>query len=649
MTTRSREATPAARAAEVRTRVGGESASPRTDRAAEVRGRVGGESASPRVDRAADARARVGGESASPRAADLRARLGGEIVLPAAVHATIEAWCSGAPFGLALAGDAHRAETLFRQLRPHADGVLRLADTHQSPPRADRTLALCADAATLPAAVRRRCTAVVDVDAVVPPGRRPPGEGEAGLWRRVIAALAAHGVHDGALDVAACALASALVDTGYDGDPVAVVRAWVAVPHGRGLTGAGEDPGPATVDDDVPESDADDPDEPVGGGVGGDQGGDEATTGPEPPGAGGDDADAPDAVDAAEPGGSDGSGDPADETRADKTGDDASDGTAAPDEPGAGDACGPDADADAPPHTSHGPRGHGSSAPDRGDAGAAAPEAGTAVDGDPDAMPSVRAAALAVPVLTDPPARATVRSGRSARRGATRAGSGRGRPGRIVAPERADGRISMLPSLQRAVHRHAAAGARGELVVRRDDLRGRLRAQPTATHTVVVVDGSSSMGAAGAAHARRVADVALGHVYRDRGDVSVILAAGAYARLVQERTPRVSRARAALQRASAEGGGGTPLADAVRRALEEFADAPRERCRLVIVSDGQPTVDLAGRADPRTATGDLRTQLERAAARAGRCVLVPLDPRGWSPLERTLAPFRAAGVEISAD
>ncbi|MDQ1122729.1 VWA domain-containing protein [Microbacterium trichothecenolyticum] len=578
------------------------------------------------------------------RVAALRARLGGDIVLPPAVRATIDVWRGGARFGLALAGDALRAETLFRQLRPHADWVVRVADADEPPPRADRALALCADPATLPAAVRRRCTAVVDVGAVVPPGRRPAGESEAGLWRRVVAALAAHGVHDGALDVAACSLASALIDAGYDGDPVALVRAWVAAPHGRGRAGVGAgEAGPATVDDDTPEPDAENPDEQDGGGLEGDvegeQSADDPTADADPAGEAGDDEDALDAVDAEASGASEGSGDPADEAFAEPTADDG---------PDAGAAAGSDADADAVPSPAPpAPDAHRSPVPAPDDA--AAPEAGTAVDGDPDAMPSARAAALVVPTLADPPTRATVRSGRSARRGATRAGSGRGRPGRVVAPERADGRIAMLPTLQRAVHRHAAAGVRGDLAVTRDDLRGRLRAQPTATHTVVVVDGSSSMGGAGVAHAQRVADVALGHAYRDRGDVSVILAAGAFARLVQERTPRVSRARAALQRASVEGGGGTPLADAVRRALEEFADAPRERCRLVIVSDGQPTVDLAGRADQRAATWDLRVQLDRAADRVGRTVFVPLDPRGWSPLERTLAPFRAAGVEVAVE
>ncbi|MDQ1137384.1 Mg-chelatase subunit ChlD [Microbacterium sp. SORGH_AS 1204] len=603
------------------------------------------------ADRSADVRARLGGQIASlpaDRAAEVRALLGGEIVLPAAVRATIEAWRGGAPFGLALAGDAHRAETLFRQLRPHADGVVRLAHAYESPTRVDRVLALCADTATLPAAARRRCTAVVDVDAIVPPGRRPAHESEAGLWRRVVAALAAHGVDDGAIDVAACALASALVDAGYDGDPVAVVRAWVAVPHGRGLaaSGAGE-VDPPNVEETSLEPDADDGDASVADDADGEQAIEEPATGEA----------ASDAVDdGAESLGAPGSDDdPAGETVAEPTGDGAGDAPEAPLAPEPGDPAGADPEADAaaasslPAHDASAPGGHRrpDSAPDDVDPSAAS-DTGIAVDGEPDALPSARAAALAAPVLTDQPARATVRSGRSARRGATRAGGGRGRPGRVVAPERADGRVALLPTLQRAVYRHAAAGGRGELVVTRDDLRGRLRAQPTATHTVVVVDGSSSMGSAGAAHARRVADVALAHAYRDRGDVSVILAAGAFARLVQERTPRVSRARAALQRASAEGGGGTPLADAVRRALEEFADAPRERCRLVIVSDGQPTVDLAGRADPRAAARDLRTQLDRAAARAGRCVFVPLDPRGWSPLERTLAPFRTAGVEVVA-
>lgn len=585
------------------------------------------------------------------RTAELRGRLGGEITLSVAVGATIEAWRSGAPFGLALVGDAHRAEALFRRLRPHADVIVRTADADESPPRAVRTLALCTDPTTLASIVRRRCTAVVDVGAVIPPGRRPPGESEARLWRRVVAGLAAHGVHDGAIDVAACALASALVDAGYHGDPVALVRAWVAVPHGRSVvaTGAGEVGATDQMggDDAGPETDADSTRGEVGGGVDAETG--EARA--EAPELGIDGATSSEGADEAAEQASDAAGDrgrTAGDTLADPTVDaTAGDDGSADDMAAAAGADGQDdpvPSVEAPDTAGDRPS---PPVPDDGGRAGAAP-AGLATDAATDATASARAAALAVPDLAYPPARATVRSGRSARRGAMRAGSGHGRPGRIVAPERAGGRIAMLPTIQRAAHRLAAAGARGEFAVTRDDLRGRLRAQPTATHTVVVVDGSSSMGDAGAAHARRVADVALGHAYRDRGDVSVILAAGSFARVVQERTPRVSRARAALQRASVEGGGGTPLADAVRQALDEFADAPRERCRLVIVSDGQPTVDLAGRADPRTATRDLRAQLDRAATRAGRTVFVPLDPRGWAPLERTLAPFRAAGVEVSA-
>jgi len=576
------------------------------------------------------------GGSISTPAALLRMRLDGDIALPLAVSATIAAWRAGAPFGLALTGDAERAETLFRRLRPHADWVAGTADADRPPPRAARGLALCATAEAWPPAVRRRCTAVVDVDAVVAPGRRPAGESEGQLWRRVVAALAAHGVHDGAIDVAACALASALVDAGYDGDPVALVRAWVAGPHGRDLatasTGEAGGTDPAGAVDEPPGEQAESAGGAAGVGAETEEEPDEETGDQAPPGVAEDGADPQlDGIDPA-----------ADEGAA---GDALSDENATDARP-APESTGGDADA-APSSESPAPGDDGPPMTDDDAGRADAPDAGIATDTADDELPSARAAALAPPDLGDQPTRATVRSGRSARRGATRVGSGRGRPGRVVAPERADGRIAMLPTLQRAAQRHAAQGAEGDLTVTRDDLRGRLRAQPTATHTVVVVDGSSSMGSAGAAHARRVADVALGHAYRDRGDVSVILAAGSFARVVQERTPRVSRARASLQRASAEGGGGTPLADAVRLAVEQFADAPRERCRLVIVSDGQATVDLAGSADPRTAIRDLRVQLDRAATRAGRTVFVPLDPRGWAPLERTLAPFRAAGVEVA--
>lgn len=579
------------------------------------------------------------GSRAHGAVAELRAEIAGDTFLAPAAHAVIEAWRSGAPFGLALTGDAQRAEQVFRSLRPQASLVVRRADADEPPPKTARVLALFPEGTTLPGTVRRLCTVVVDVGGRVAPGRRPAGEDEAGLWRRVVRVLATHGVHDGAIDVAACVLASTLVSEGWKGDPVALVRAMIAVPHGRAVraSGDGDVEGTDGASDEVPNGTdaAEPPGEWAVGAEGDDSADGEDETAVE--GSGGEEQSA-DGGEAAAPeagsGGEDTSADagPATDEAAEQVcaaEPSADDGGESPRE--AGDPRAPTSDA-APATTS----------------ADGAPEAGVATH-DPGESPSARAVALADPTRSDTVVRATVRAGRSARRGAMRAGSGRGRPGRIVAPERAGGRIAILPTLQRALRRHATTGATGELALARDDLRGRLRNEPTASHTVIVVDGSSSMGTAGVAHARRVADAALAHVYRDRGDVSIVLAAGSFSRVVQQRTARTSRARATLQRASAQGGGGTPLADAVRCALEQFGDAPRERCRLVIVSDGQATVDLVGRADPSTATADLRAQLDRATARAARTVFVPLDPRGWAPLERTLAPFRAAGVTVSSD
>ena len=579
----------------------------------------------------------------------LRLELAGESPLPRPVGAVIAAWSAGAPFGLALTGDPLRAERVFRRLRPHAGWVWRNADADEPPPRIVRALALSPDPAVLPPAARRRLTAVVDVGEDPAPGRRPAGETEEQLWRRVVAVLAAHGVHDGAVDIAACALASALVEADVDGDPVALVRAWIARPHGSarregervegdpGEPGGTEPAGEEEAETEDAENPGDPGDDAAAGDTDGPTEGEEAAEGD---GAADGDASPSGGSLPAEPvPGADGA-----------SGDDPADPPAArePAEAHAGptdveDGGAPDPAADGSDPTPPAAESLASPGPEN------AVAAGVAADAAPDQALSARAAALLAPDVLDGRDRARVRTGRRARRGPTRTGTGRGRPGRIVTPERANGRIAMLPTVHVALRRHAASGATGAVAVTRDDLRGRLRAEPTAAHTVVVVDGSSSMGAAGAAHARRVADVALAYVHRDRGEVSVVLAAGALSSVVQSRTSRISRARAALERASAEGGGGTPLADAVRRALDEFGDARRERCGLVIVSDGQATVDLAGRADPRTAVRDLREQLDRAAARTARVVFVPLDPRGYTPLERTLAPFRAAGAVVVTD
>jgi len=621
-----------------------------------------------------------------------RALLTGAIPLDPAVRTLIGVWCGGAPFGLALTGDAHLGEQLFRALRPLADHVVRRAD--DDPPRAVRTLALCADLADLAPAVGRRCTAVLDVSppvhglpvtlldlaaslpdvprarpdvpaappgvAVVPPGVSAPPPGvplappggrrqtagdEHDLWRRVVSCLHAHGVHDGALDVAACAMASGVRAAGWDGDPVALVRRWVAEPRGRVAPVRASSPGT-------------------------DDAGDEGDGGPETDATGSGAAPAPAEPDATPPGdgGAEGAGAGegavVDEASGGGPGlaeaaDDAAvgsdrDATAGAAGPEAGGAAhrsdvedAPEAGADDDASTAAADAVPG----DEGAPRAATPPpdlaAGTGRDLPDGTAPAAHAVALAVPALTDPPPIPDpTRGGRRGRRGALRRGTGRGRPGRVVDLDRAGGRIAVLPTLHRAVRRQARSGSAEAFRVERGDLRGRLRAEPTALHTVVVVDGSSSMGRAGAAHARRVADLALAQVYRDRGDLSVVVAAGTRARVAQSRTTRVSRARAVLE-AGGDEGGGTPLADAVRLALVELGEAPRERCRLVIVSDGCATVDLSGRADERSAVADLRGQLDEARRRVSRTVLVPLDARGWRPLDRTLEPFRAAGVVVA--
>lgn len=583
----------------------------------------------------------------------------------------IDCWRDGGGFGLLLTGDAWLADELFRALLPHADlafGYAEAVDAEtMSTATRPRILARAWAVTDLHPALLRACTVILDLDTTEAPDRsggvtlsRHLGR-EADPLADVVRMLATHGIADHGLDVSTARLAIAL--SSRCPDILAVCRRFVAAPRGathRPPMEDGASPGTEPSDEDDPDRSDDldlDTDAPAVGETGADEG-DEGVSEASSPTA--DPGSTPDAPGEKEPEPSSSDPPPTTEDGSvdqhlldpfELNGDEA-----ATPPPGSDDARTDVLSARTP---SEGER----PAPSDG-----TPPTDTAVsDGVPNTPsgtleatadhrqpadaatgeldPSLRSAMDAALALRREQARSTAHH--PGRRGGSSVSSTHGTPTRDVPLERAQGRLAVLATLRRAAFRRAESAAHGEddRPIRREDLRGALRNRRGGTHTVVIVDGSSSMGVVGTGLARRAADVALARIAGERGSVSVILAAGTAAALLLPCTTSATRIRSAIGGVVPDGG--TPLAAAALLAAELCADRPRSRSQVLVLSDGRATVASDGRTDPDVVRSDLTSALRHLGTVAGRVILVVTGSTRFPPLARDLQPFVAGGVIVA--
>ncbi|GAA1186471.1 hypothetical protein GCM10009674_26940 [Nesterenkonia xinjiangensis] len=572
-----------------------------------------------------------------------------------------------------------------------------------------RLLAMAADLEDVPPALLRRCTAILRFTGTTSPLDRAdradrldradradwagqaravdddePGAGTSdALAARVVSLLARADCHDHALDAAATHLAAGLAEQVGVDHALALVEAVVAVPRqvARGSSDDlaeeassctpedGSAPDQGTVEEEPsaeqapgsgPSPDVDQPSEPDA------QPGDDepadlseasATEEEQPPAPGAGAETAPSAEDpeeiqaaalteASSPG-VPSTPAPADVEGGEQTGEDgvedadedadedsASDCAAAPDSPG------PDASSPA-------------GGPGHDDAEALAVDLGElrldaeSLEFSLQAGAGVRPSGM--PTTATPPARrdAMARRHHAGRGGSESLSTDRGRMMREVPVERAGGVIAIAPTLRRAARRHAAALGTGQApaTVQSQDLRGVLRRRRGGLHTVVVVDGSSSMGAGGIARAAQEVDELISSSVSRRGAVSMVLASGAAARVLVTRSTSVSRIREAARREPA--GGGTPLVHALELAAAMVSEDEPAHRRVVIISDGRPTVGRGGtHLRQEAAVLELEEQLETLMDLCARVSILPVGIASEGGLRRAMAPFRRAGAQV---
>lgn len=251
------------------------------------------------------------------------------------------------------------------------------------------------------------------------------------------------------------------------------------------------------------------------------------------------------------------------------------------------------------------------------------------------------AAALPVGLTMDAPTRAP-KAGRAAgRAGADRSGGLRGRQvGTRRGDPRGGGRLDLVETLRAAApwqplrrrtrdaqHAAAASTPQPRVLVRPDDFRIRRLFEPAGTTAIFVVDASGSSAVNRMAEAKGAVELLLAESYARRDEVALIAFRGAQAEILLPPTRAIAAAKRAL--AALPGGGGTPLASAIDRAVELTLRARREGNDTVVVflTDARANVARDGSGGREQAMADALQSARVMRGLEGQVLVIDTSPR----------------------
>jgi magnesium chelatase subunit D len=185
----------------------------------------------------------------------------------------------------------------------------------------------------------------------------------------------------------------------------------------------------------------------------------------------------------------------------------------------------------------------------------------------------------------------------SGRSGQTRAGSQRGRP-LPPRPGRPGGqaRLHVLATLRAAApkQRLRQAHSTGRVAIRVEDFHIQRYQQRASSCLILALDASGSAALQRLAEAKGAVELLLQQSYARRDSVCIVAFRGAQAQLLLPMTRSLVRAKRAMT--GLPGGGGTPLALALKMAHEQATQLQRQGVTpiLVVLSDGRANVTLQG-------------------------------------------------------
>ena len=188
-------------------------------------------------------------------------------------------------------------------------------------------------------------------------------------------------------------------------------------------------------------------------------------------------------------------------------------------------------------------------------------------------------------------------AGSSGRSGQTRAGSQRGRP-LPPRPGRPGGhaRLHVLATLRAAApkQRLRTSHRKGAVAIRAEDFHIQRYQQRASSCLILALDASGSAALQRLAEAKGAVELLLQQSYARRDSVCIVAFRGAQAQLLLPATRSLVRAKRAMT--GLPGGGGTPLALALKMAHEQAVQLQRQGVTpiLVVLSDGRANVTLQG-------------------------------------------------------
>ena len=188
------------------------------------------------------------------------------------------------------------------------------------------------------------------------------------------------------------------------------------------------------------------------------------------------------------------------------------------------------------------------------------------------------------------------RSQTSGRSGQTRAGQQRGQP-LPPRPGRPGGhaRLHVLATLRAAAPRQRLRPhASQRVAIRAEDFHLQRYQQRTSSCVILALDASGSAALQRLAEAKGAVELLLQQSYARRDSVCIVSFRGAQAQLLLPMTRSLVRAKRAMS--GLPGGGGTPLAQALKLAHEQAVLLQRQGVTpiLVVLSDGRANVNLQG-------------------------------------------------------
>jgi magnesium chelatase subunit D len=260
-------------------------------------------------------------------------------------------------------------------------------------------------------------------------------------------------------------------------------------------------------------------------------------------------------------------------------------------------------------------------------------------------------ATLPVGLSIDAPSRAPKAGSETGRSGADRSGGLRGRQvGTRRGDPRGGGRLDIVETLraaapwqklrartpaadssapaQHAAHLHRESSGRTVRVqVRPDDFRIRKLFEPAGTTAIFVVDASGSSAVNRMAEAKGSVELLLAESYARRDEVALIAFRGAQAEILLPPTRAIAAAKRAL--AALPGGGGTPLASAIDRAVELTMRARREGNDTVVVflTDARANVARDRSGGREAAMRDALQSAKVLRSLEGTTLLIDTSPR----------------------